>query len=219
MSRQQQARANNPTKEIVSLGKAHDFAEQFPKVPLPLGLSKSLYEMLADFVFFTPALANLHGAFVDGHFVDLQKDMTAPLKIYKHKFFSSIFKNLVKTDGDSSWNHTLFAIHKDLWPALEDHICGITMFSLARKLAAKFAIQTFNIADPLASDLHMLVSNVIPIKAIGIISNNSTICFKPDELIPYPIKLPPEKEMQTFFDAFAAGKNPLVEIANTKNGV
>ena len=72
MSRQQQARANNPTKEIVSLGKAHDFAEQFPKVPLPLGLSKSLYEMLADFVFFTPALANLHGAFVDGHFVGIE---------------------------------------------------------------------------------------------------------------------------------------------------
>jgi hypothetical protein len=31
--------------------------------------------MTGDFVFFTPALANLHGAFVDGHFIDLQKDM------------------------------------------------------------------------------------------------------------------------------------------------
>lgn len=211
MSRQQQARANKPTQDVVSLGLAYDFTEKFLKHPLPIGAAKSLYEMTGDFVFFTPALANLHGAFVDGHFIDLQKDMFEPLKLYKHKFYSPMFQHLPVKPGVTDWNRTLLAVTKDQWPAVENYICGVTMLSVERKLAAKYGIQAFNILDPLAADLHTLVNSVIPVKAIGIISNTSTIAFKPDEITPFPIRLDPEPEMQRFLDAFIAGKNPLAE--------
>jgi hypothetical protein len=105
----------------------------------------------------------------------------------------------------------LLAVTKDQWPAVENYICGVTMLSVERKLAAKYGIQAFNILDPLAADLHTLVNSVIPVKAIGIISNTSTIAFKPDEITPFPIRLDPEPEMQRFLDAFIAGKNPLAE--------
>lgn len=209
--------ASLPNAEIVSLGATDDLREKFKKYPLPIGSAKSLYEMTGDFVFFTPALANLHGAFVDGHLVNLQKEMKEPLKIYKHKFYSSIFRNLTNSTGNSDWNHVLFAATKEQWPLLEDHICGITMLSVERKLVAKYGIQNFNIIDPLAMDMHTVINNSVPISAIGIISNTSTIAFKPDEVTPFPVRLPPELEMQKFLDAFIAGKNPLL-ASEKKNG-
>lgn len=202
--------AGLPKSGIISLGAADDLHEKFKKYPLPVGSAKSLYEMTGDFVFFTPALANLHGAFVDGHLVDLQKQMTEPLKIYKYKFYSQLFKNLTTPDGNSYWNHTLFAATKEQWPVFEDFICSITMLSVERGLAAKYGIQKFNILDPLATDLHTVVNNSVPISAVGIISNTSTIAFKPDEVTPFPLRLPPEPEMQNFLELFIAGKNPLV---------
>lgn len=210
--------AGLPNDEIVSLGTTSDLNEKFKKYPLPVGAAKSLYEMTDDFVFFTPALANLHGAFVDGHFVDLQKQMKEPLKIYKHKFYSPIFKNLTTPSGNSDWNHVLLAATKEQWPQLEDHICSITMLSVERKLVAKYGVQTFKIVDPLSLDLHTVVNNSVLIKAIGIISNTSTIAFKPDEATPFPVRLKPEPEMQTFLDAFMTGKNPLLAIDKQKNG-
>lgn len=208
----QPAPSDLPSAEVISLGTTNDLSEKFKKYPLPTGAAKSLYEMTGDFVFFTPALANLHGAFVDGHFVDLQKSMQEPLKIYKHKFYLPIFKNLNTPSGNFDWNHVLFAVSKEQWPKLEDHICSITMLSVERKVVAKYGIQAFKIVDPLAADLHTIVNSSVNIYAIGIISNTSTLAFKPDEITPFPVRLPPEPEMQTFFNAFMAGKNPLLAI-------
>lgn len=208
------APADLPKSGIISLGTTDALNEKFKKHPLPVGASKSLYEMTDDFVFFTPALANLHGAFVDGHFVDLQQELQEPLRIYKHKFYSPIFKNLETPSGNSDWNHVLFAASKEQWPRLEDHICGVTMLSVERRLVAKYGIQTLRVFDPLAADLHTIISNSVTIRAIGIISNTSTLAFKPDEVTPFPIRLPPEPEMQAFLDAFIAGKNPLLATGN-----
>jgi hypothetical protein len=122
-----------------------------------------------------------------------------------------MFQHLPVKLGVTDWNRTLFAVTKEQWPAVENHMCGITMLSVERNLVAKYGIQNFNIADPLAADLHTLVNSVIPIHAIGIISNTSTIAFKPDEIMPFPIRLDPEPEMQQFLAAFKAGKNPMLE--------
>lgn len=120
------------------------------------GSPGSLYEMRADFRFFTPALLITHGSFDRdpvGEYIQHHGNDAAggPFCVDADMpFFAGLpaamlgrppFAELV------DWNCRMYAVHKDRWEDLRDFIAGITISDRNRSFVARIGYYSMSVVD------------------------------------------------------------------------
>jgi len=186
------------------------------KYELRLGKAKSLCELAADFVFFTPAVLYLKGRFIDAPLADFVYMMAPDCKFYFKKFGRPVFRGLTAPNGDVDWNFVLWAIPKHHWEAFSAWMVGITLTYADTKEVAGIGEQRFEVVDPLAADRASVWHSGLPhlpVAAFGINGSRFKAGFVLGENVlmdpPRLTMFSPEGDMKVFADALYGGNNPL----------
>lgn len=191
------------------------------KQQLRVGAAKSLSEMSAEYVFFTPAPLYLFGAFTDAPLIDFMHAVGQDVPIYFKSFRSPVFRGLDNpATGDPGWNYGLWAVHREHWQALSDFLVSITLTYSEEGAVAGIGEHTLVIADPLAVDLNVVYTNRLPVLTVFAFGLNGSKfraaivpgtnhAIDPPRLRVYGAAA----EMQIFAKALYGGKNPINAVA------
>lgn len=198
-------------QEIVYTGKTEDVTERFKKYPLPVGQASSISEMQADYHFFTPALLYFFGAITDLLWIDLQKTMTSELRLYHRKFYSPVVSGLMGPNGDTDWNHVLWAVTKSQWLDVVRWVTSVMLTDYDTRLIA-FGEQDLQIMDPLAADNAHAVVPSITVSAFGIKTAEATFHFDTKLIVPALTKSAAHSQMPKMREALRGYKNPLFTL-------
>jgi len=132
---------------------------------------------IAGYQWYTPALLYLWGRFTEVNLADLIVKYN--FKVFWYLFDKPIFQGLNYKD-DKSWNHMLWACSNDDWKNLVDGILETVQFDIPNKLLFQYALQSFEIPDPLFVDKQRLVTNATPkvkVSAFAVLSNRHQLAF------------------------------------------
>lgn len=122
------------------------------KPKIYLGQARRLTE-LTDLHFFNPAVLYLHGAFQDSYLIDFVDMLRQPVQFYHYLFQKPIFGGLVSSNNRPEWNHALWAVRCEYWPALEDYLCSMHLMDPVEQDFIRYGVQEFSVPDPLEHDL------------------------------------------------------------------
>jgi hypothetical protein len=126
---------------------------------------------------YTPAALYLWGQFSETTLSDIVSKKN--LSIFWYQFEQPIFQYF-QSGSDKSWNHTLWAVKDSEKSALVDGILESVQFDIPNKLIYQYAMQSFNIADPLTVDKEKFVgpsTKKVEIMAFAVLSNQGQYAF------------------------------------------
>lgn len=189
-----------------------------PKKELRLGLAESLQVMTEEYTFFTPAILYLLGLTTDAPLIDFQFEKRCNVDFYYRKFAHPIFRGLETPDGDSDWNHALWAVRKEVWQDFYDFYSSLAFTDGQRRYVTHMASQVIDVVDPLAMARAGLILNQVPtciVTAFGANGNTLRAAFEigVSPLLDRPRLrfYAPSPAMVVFADALYTGKNPHIE--------
>lgn len=199
------------------LGPPVDANGRIRKYPLPLGNAESLMVMREEFTFFTPAILYLYGRFVDAPLFDCMFELGRDIKLYYHKFDWALFDGLVaRSNGNSDWNHALWAVRPDDWDELANFVCSLAWSLRDEKMVFNFGQQDLTIVDPLALEragYYHPGLPLLPLTAFGLSGNRFRAGLEVplDPLLARPrlTVLPPTEEMVEYARCYFGGVNPV----------
>jgi hypothetical protein len=186
------------------------------KQELRIGSAESLAVLAEEYAFFTPAVLYMYGQFYDGPLVDLMYERQENIPLYYKKFHRPIFRGLETPDGDTSWNHAMWAVRRDHLPILADFIIGITFVVHESRQVIRFGEHFLTIADPLAMDRAVVYDPRLPrlsIRVFGVNGSRFRAALKQGKsalMDPPTLQFYDSDEtMKLFADATFNGRNPL----------
>lgn len=130
-----------------------------------------------EWVWYTPAPLFLWGGL--GHKILSEMQTSLGLEYYQATFNTQIFSGL-DWNGDSFWNHTLWAVEQTQWSKFKTELLGVTNVDIEQAIVVKYGLQELTIYDPIASQNNPIVTTETPradIFAFGVMSNKSTVAF------------------------------------------
>jgi hypothetical protein len=189
------------------------------KHELRLGRAESLASLQKEYVFFTPALLYVLSVVDDRPLCDLMWELGRDIPIYFKKFTWPMFRRLETADGDTAWNHALWAVRPDHWDYLLDFYCSMAIRNHERKQLYRVAAQDVLVVDPLVVEAKGLLlgsAATLQVTAFGVNGTKFVAAFQqyPDPMLDPPrLRLyPPDEKTQVFARALARGDNPHVAV-------
>lgn len=194
------------------------------KYPLPVGAAASLAEMAADYYFFTPAALYLFGDFTDAPLIDFVCELREDVRFYYRKFNRPVFRGLER-NGDSDWNHVLWAVGRPYWELLRDFLLSVTLSFREEGRLVRIAEQELSVLDPLTADRAVLYRPdmpLVPVSAFGVNGSRFRAAFRAGAsplMEPPGLRFhPPDKEVRVYAQALFGGHgNPLDVVQNFRN--
>lgn len=186
--------------------------KQLPKRELRLGAAESLGVLQHDYAFFTPAILYLNKIVNDDPLMDFQLEYGRVVPFYWIKLPQPFFRGLEASDGDSDWNHALWAIDRIHWSAFRKFYSSVVVFNEPRHLFYEVGVQDLDVPDHLAVRHQDDCRSILPITAFGINGNHVRVGFEtfPDPWLHLPRarRFPPAAVAVVFANALKAGVNP-----------
>lgn len=138
--------------------------------------AEALHYTQERFVYWSPAALFLYGGFRVDMLADFNQTCGVDLSYYHHRFDSAIFDGLHSRDGNRDWNHVLWAVDKEHWPGLLDHLCSLTLMNRQSTSVVKYAMQEIHVTDPIATGKVLSASSlpVMPVHFFGVKTNHWT---------------------------------------------
>lgn len=142
---------------------------------LHLGRAKALGNLCAEYTFYTPALLHLYARLTFDPLVEFYHDYKKDFKVFTRTFAEPLFKGLAMPD-DASWNHVLYAIGNDAWPAFQNWLRALTMVDRERDLLLRVRVSPLDITDPLLWESRdpLLVTEKLPINVLCLETNKGS---------------------------------------------
>ena len=116
---------------------------------LKFGQAAALGQLAGEYAFYTPALIHmkirLMGRNPTAQFIQEYGHEVVP---FSTKFDKPIFHGLT-LNGTTAWNHVLFAMSIEHWPAFKDFMGTMAFVDRALKLFARVRTREFAVADPI----------------------------------------------------------------------
>jgi len=142
-----------------------------------------LFQFQDRFVFFTIAIPYLWGGFRERVLIDFIASQQQPVGFYHKKFDRPLFRGLNAPNGDTDWNHVLWATEIENWEAFEAHICSTVLSSREQQTVVKYPAQELVMLDPLFAERHPVLPSQLPvvtIQAFAAKTNTHTVAFEND---------------------------------------
>ncbi len=178
--------------------------------------TESLHRVQDRFVFWTPAILYLCGGFHDAVLSDFLERYNQEVIFYHHRFAVPLFRGLEVGTGNPDWNYVLWAVEREHWEPLLDHICAATVTNTAQQQVLKYAMQEVDIVDPLYLQRASVLSDKVPILtvgAFGVKSNHWVAAFETEGSHPLlaPVKLifyAADAHCKMYAEALFSGADP-----------
>ncbi len=120
-------------------------AFRVPKYRIQFENASSLGDVGDQYTWFSPAVIYRYGRFTDVNLSDLIQILD--FKIFYYQFDKPIF-----TRFGGEWDHLLWAMESEKWVKFCDKLLEIIQIDIPNKLVYQYAMQEFEIWDPLFSD-------------------------------------------------------------------
>lgn len=208
----------NPWKVAEGLSAAQIVSaqESVPKPPLPVGRVNVLQQLSSDFVFFSPAPLYLQGLIGgDQPWVDFCREFGFDIPFFHHKFNRPVFRHLIARDGDTAWNHVLWAVPRFAWDAFKVYVGSLTFIKDNLQELHVVVVQEIAASDPLARDNSVLTSDLprMPIYFFGLTGTNTTCAAVREDHTEVVVGWGgPSKQADKMRNNILEGKPPLMEL-------
>jgi len=126
--------------------------ESVDKVEMKFPPAATSLSQFKKYRFFTPAILYLRGMFDERPLVDFQQSINRHVRFLYHNFMRPVFSGLHDLDGNTGWNHTLWAIEEELWEKFESFMVSVTSTASVSRRLYRTVIQNVVIPDPLGAD-------------------------------------------------------------------
>ena len=154
---------------------------QVTKRPFRFGATvRTLAPFLEQYQFCTVAPLYLWGGLHDRVLVDFISTYGRSVEFYHHKFNLPIFRGLTAPNGDTAWNHVLWAIERVHWEPFEQHMLSAMLTDTPKQTIYRYGAQDLAVVDPLYLERQVVYGPVlpgIPIVALGVLSNRYQAAF------------------------------------------
>lgn len=175
-----------------------------------------------QWVWYTVAAPVLWGGLNNEVLSSIQQEtgLTYHRKIFDKPIFSGF-----DVDGNSVWNHVLWAVPQIDWLKLKAEFLSVTKVDVERDLMVKYGLQELVIYDPLAMDKSRVLLANSPthlIQAFGVMSNYTTVAFRIDQNIaehPRVYSFSPEENIIQLADKTLLGRKNLQDVASSMEEV
>lgn len=182
-------------------------------------------DSLANFpqwVWYTVAAPVLWGGLDNEVLSSIQQEtgLTYHRKIFDKPIFSGF-----DIDGNSVWNHVLWAVPQVDWVKLKSEFLSVAKVDVKRDLMVKYGLQELTIYDPLAMDKSRVLRANSPthlIYAFGVMSNHTTVAFRIDQSIaehPHVFSFSPEENVVNLAKKTLSGRKNLHDVASSMEEV
>ena len=173
----------------------------------------TLFEMLGDYTFFTPALLHTHGAWSSKKWTELSplagRDITVMYAVLPEPIFSGIPN---PNESRVDWNKSIFFVKHADWHAVCEFVIGTTAYANGN-FAAGYGVQDIFVKDVLSARKARPMAKIplIPVNGFGVRTPRWTLAFSGTP--PKPIRLPGAEDIEIIAKATADGDNPLVVVS------
>jgi hypothetical protein len=138
--------------------------------------------------FFVPGALYLCGRFNELILQDFMESQRKDVDIGFYRFRHPIVSGLT-TPKSPAWNHVLWSVENDVWPAFLDHLCAAVLVDHTHQMVFRYGYQEFEAIDPLYIERTVVLPARPPsvmLGAFGVMTNTYTAGFD----LPAPGQLP-----------------------------
>lgn len=153
--------------------------ETVPKYAMNVGNAGRLGVFAATHRFFTPALPYLFGRFTDAVLADFLGQYKKPCPIAHRHFARPVFHGMTAPDGDGEWNHVLWCVEAEAYPALEAHLLSAVTVDHAHQTLYRIGAQDVTIPDPLALDRGSPAPHALDVVVFGVDASAAAYSVRP----------------------------------------
>lgn len=134
-----------------------------PKYEMDTGAADRL-GVFACYRFFSPGiLYALRGLHDEEPFCQFLSEYPGECHLLHRHFSQAIFRGMVTPDGDRGWDHALWAVEADAYPALENFLLSLTFHDPASKRLWRIGATDITIVDPLYVERVRLLPSHVPV--------------------------------------------------------
>lgn len=187
-----------------------------PKTQIRFLGNSGISDYAADYAFFTPAILYLRGGFTDGPLADFIAEVRRDVPFFFAKFSAPLFRGLESPDGNSAWNHGLFAVRRSDWDELSSWLLTLVLMNPVDRQCNAVAEQRLTVPDR---------GGAAEVVAFALRGSAATWAFVQDGTLPRLARLRPSAGTAAFADALLLGENPVdaakrvrTEWIETSNG-
>ena len=157
----------------------------FPKREIPFPADGRLTPLVGEFYFFTPAVLYLYSGFFDGVWIDLAARCPSFSLAYLVCRDRPLFGGLATADGDSTWNHGLFAVPIEFQAETRLTLSRFTGMNQAAKAVCFTGVTKVPVGPP---------GSVVSVDAFVSAGNRRTYLIAPDLIPPSLVRQGPDPQ-------------------------